>query len=269
MSDENSIEGYFMELAGRQRLEILTELSEGGSKITQMAKKLDATTPEIHRNFERLEEAGFVEKDDGLFSLSPLGRHVLSTIPSFVFLKQNKKYFETHDFGDLPNKFIQRVGALKDTKHVRGFVKIQENSKHIYENAKEYIYNVLFEVQYSSDFMYLVLEKTRSNVMIKTIFAENAIIPDERKKALEKTELKKFIQDSIIERKMRKQANLTILMNEKEAAISFPFKNNSPDVSEMFFGSSTEFHEFVLDYFRFLWEKSSAFNEKKFQSTSD
>ena len=266
MLDENNIEEYFMELAGRQRLEILTELSRGRSKITQMAKKIDATTPEIHRNFERLEKAGFVEKNDGLFSLSPLGRHVLSTIPSFIFLKQNKKYFETHGFGDLPDKFVQRVGALKDTKHIKGFVKVQENSKQIYENAKKYVYNVLFEVQYSSDFMDLIFEKTSSNVLLKTIFAENSVIPDERKKALEKSEIKKLIQDNTIERKMRKQVTITLLMNEKEAAISFPFKNDNPDVSEMFFGNSSEFHEFVLDYFKFLWEISNAFNEKRLQN---
>jgi len=47
---------HFLELASPQRLQILFKLSEKPSTITEMAKELDSTKQEVHRNFRRLEE---------------------------------------------------------------------------------------------------------------------------------------------------------------------------------------------------------------------
>ena len=45
---------YFLELSSEQRLAILSILSEGKAKVSSVAKLLDASIPEVFRNFERL-----------------------------------------------------------------------------------------------------------------------------------------------------------------------------------------------------------------------
>ena len=54
----------FLELASFQRLRILIKLVERSRKrLEPLAKELDATKQEIHRNLVRLEHSGLISKD--------------------------------------------------------------------------------------------------------------------------------------------------------------------------------------------------------------
>ncbi|HEX5358462.1 MAG TPA: transcriptional regulator, partial [Candidatus Nitrosotalea sp.] len=126
----------FLELASEQRLKIIFKLLEQKSKISNMAKELHATVQEVHRNFERLSNAGLILKDkDGLYDLTTYGKTMCTQVPSLLFLSRNRKYFETHDFGDIPMKFIQRIGALAGGQQIKGFVNVLEQWKLVYKNA--------------------------------------------------------------------------------------------------------------------------------------
>ncbi|HET6457602.1 MAG TPA: ArsR family transcriptional regulator, partial [Nitrosopumilaceae archaeon] len=82
----------FLELASQQRLGILLRLLEKKSKVSIIAKELDATVPEVYRNFERLVKANLIIKDaDGNYSITTYGKIICGQIPSLVFLSQNKK----------------------------------------------------------------------------------------------------------------------------------------------------------------------------------
>jgi len=50
------------EIASEQRLEILFRLDEKKSTVSVIAKQLDATVPEVFRNFDRLVKAGLIKK---------------------------------------------------------------------------------------------------------------------------------------------------------------------------------------------------------------
>jgi len=117
MMDEFEPYDIFWELAGELRRNILFKLNEKQLRLTQLAKELDATVQEVHRNVNRLIYAGLVKRDsDGLLSLTTYGKTVLTQIPSFEFLAKYKQYFEEHTFGDLPMKFVQRIGALNNSE---------------------------------------------------------------------------------------------------------------------------------------------------------
>jgi len=138
---------HFLELASPNRLQILFTLSEKSFTITEMAKELDSTKQEVHRNFRRLEDIRLIEKDvDGKYSITTFGKTMCTQVPSLVFLSQNMEYFEDHEFGDIPTKFIMRTGQLAGGKHIKGVVKVLEQWKTIYKNANEYVYEVLYEV---------------------------------------------------------------------------------------------------------------------------
>jgi len=246
------------EIASEQRLSILLKLNEKKSKLGIMANELRATAPEVKRNFDRLLKAKMIEKDtDGNFHLTLYGKTICTQIPSLVFLSDNKKFFEEHDFGDIPIKFIQRLGALQKREHIKGFVKVLEKWKLIHVNASKYIYNILAEVPYLQDIIDAVSSQLENNVTIHSIISEEAIIPDERKATFEKKEFQKFVKDGLLKRRMKKSVSVVVLLNDKECGIIFPNKNKKSDMSSMFYSSDPLFHDWCIDYFNHCWNNSS------------
>ena len=251
------------EIASEQRLSILFYLREEKSSISKLAKKLDATVPEVFRNFDRLVKAGLIEKNlDGNYGLTLYGKTVCTNLPSLFFVSLFEKYFKNHDFGEIPEKFIQRIGDLGTAQHIKGVVRVLEKWKNIHQNAKEYIFNILAEVPYSQDIIEVVAQKAMSGVKINSIFSENVVIPDERKEIFEKLQFKKFIDKGIIERKMQK-VKVVLLLNEKEACVMFPSKDGEADMSEALYSMDQKFHEWCYDFFNDCWNKSGIFQERK------
>lgn len=252
----------FLELSSEQRIDILFGLREKKSKISTMAKALGATVQEVHRNFERLTKAGLIAKDnEGYYNLTTYGKTICTQMPDLVFVSKHKKYFGTHDFGDIPMKFIQRIGALASSQHAKGFVKVLEEWKTICNEADEYIYYALTEVP--MDFIESLVSRVKSGVKCNYIFAEDTIVPKGRKELLEKLGFKKFIEKGLVERKMKKDVKTVVVLNEKEACVMFPTIDGEADMSEMFYSNDPLFHEWCLDYFRYCWYGSDLFQESK------
>ena len=78
----------FLELASSQRLHILFKLMERSRKrIEPIAKELDATKQEIHRNLVRLEQSGLITKDkEGKYALTTFGLFKVIFATPWVFV---------------------------------------------------------------------------------------------------------------------------------------------------------------------------------------
>jgi predicted transcriptional regulator len=254
----------FLELASEQRLAILLKLYNQRSKIAVLAKELDATVPEVFRNFERLVKADLIAKEpEGDYSITMFGKIMCAQVPSIRFLSNNKKYFKGHDFGDVPVKFLQRIGSLEQGTHVKGVIKVLEKWKEIYETAEDYICNVLFEVPYTVDLIEPLAKKINGGVNLRSVLSESAIMPKERKQIFERLGFKKLIEEGKIERKMKENVSTVVILNEKQGLVMFPTVGGEPDMSEAFFGEEESFHEWCLDYFNYSWTKSGPFREAK------
>ena len=261
--DYASAADSFLELASEQRLAILSRLQNESVKISTIAKELEATVPEVYRNFERLVKADLISKNpDGSYSITAMGKILCSQISLAGFLFTNRKYFKNHDLDQLPEKYLQRIGALGTGEMVKGFVKVQEKWKEIYSDAEQYIYNILFEVPYTPDITELLIKKVNLGVKVKSIFSETAIIPKERKQVFDKLGFKDLIQQGKIERKMKENVSTIIILNEKEAGVMFP-SGGEVDMSEAFFSKDKTFHEWCFDYFRSSWDTAGPFRETK------
>lgn len=266
-SRENAAKN-FLELASEQRLDILLNLLEKKAKVSVMAKKLGATIQEVYRNFERLSRAGLIAKDlDDYYHLTVYGRTICSQMPSIVFLSENQRYFEKHDFGDIPIKFIMRIGALAGGNHIDGVVKVLEKWKMIYQNANEFIYEMLSEVPL--DLIEPIMKKVKNGVSFHYIFAENVIVPKGRKELLKKFGFYSLLDKGLIERRMRKKVKVVVVLNEKEACVMFPDLDGKPDMTEMFYGDDPLFHEWCLDYFRYCWYNAESFQESKLKEETE
>jgi predicted transcriptional regulator len=252
----------FLEFASEQRLEIIFHLFIKKSKVSIIAKELGATVPEVFRNFERLVKADLIEKDtDGSYRLTTYGKTICNQIPSLAFIAANKKYFKNHDLGDLPQKYIQRIGALAQSQYAKGFVKVMEQWKTIIENANEYIYGILLEEPL--DLIEPIANKAKKGVKINSIFSESTIIPKGRKQMIDKFDFKTLTKNGLVERKMRKDVKIGVFLSENEACVMFPTLDGESDIGEMFYSQHNTFHEWCLDYFRYCWYGSEAFKENK------
>ncbi|CAD6515526.1 Transcription regulator protein-like protein [metagenome] len=253
---------YVLELASPQRLNILFRLLSKNLTPTAFAKEIDATKQEVHRNFTRLEESGLIKKKtDGTYELTTFGQIVCTQVPSLVFLLQNRKYFEKHHFGEVPHKFQMRCGQLAVSQHITGVSKTLEQWKNIYKNSTEYIYEILSEVPL--DLIEPLVKQVKKGIKFNYIFSESAIIPKGRKELLKKLGYNKLVEKGLIERKMTKNVQTMIVMNEREVCIMFPTIDGKSDLSEMFYSDDPMFHEWSLDYFRYCWYGSDIFMESK------
>lgn len=264
MSNATEIANEFLEIASEQRVNMLLSLTRQKYNLSGMAKHLNATAAEIHRNFARLQKAGLIKKDtNGNYDLTLYGKTVCAQMPAFVFMSGNKKYFDNHDFYNLPSKYMQRIGALSDSKLINGYVKVMEKWEEIYKNADKYICNILIEIPYNEMILQILEDKLKHKTRILSVFSESAIISKERQELVAKFDFTKFVKDGMLERKMSKDAMIAIVLNEREAGLSFPTDKYEPDMSKMFYSSSEQFHEWCYDYFNDVWSKSTAFQETK------
>jgi len=258
------ISEYFLELASEQRLRILFLLLEKKLTISKIAEELDTSAPEVHRNITRMLKNKLVEKDnDSNFTLTVSGKVICDLMPSFSFMSQNREFFEQHTLGDLEFKFIQRLGSLNTHQKIKGFVKVLEKWTEIHDNSEKYIFNLLSEIPYSKEIIDIVENKLKSNIPIKSIFSKHTIVPEERKTTFQKKNFQKFIREGILERKMINHISIVTLLNEKEACVIFPTKNEESDLSEMFYSKDPQFHDWCMDYFKSCWDKSTSFQEEQ------
>ena len=262
--ESENIASGFLELASEQRLNIIKNIAKNKLNISKLADILDATKPEIHRNVTRLSKAGLIEKNtDGDYGLTVYGNAILVQIPSLIFFTENQQFFKNHTLGNLEDKFIQRIGALENKKHVKGYVKTLEKWRQIHENAEKYIYNILSEVPYTGDIIEVISKQLKNDLHIRSVFSDKVIVPEEREKIFEEKDFQKYVKSENLERKMKKNVTVVVLVTDKESAVFFPNREGTTDLSEMFYGSNAKFREWCYDYFVWCWDNGSSFQESK------
>ena len=132
-AEPRTIDGRSAVDLGDLRLSMLTKLSQKNYRLSQLSSELEATMQEAHRNMTRLVDSGLVSKDrDGELVLTAYGRTVVAMIPGYEFLYNNRDFFIDHSLGDLPPKFIQRMGAFSRCEMVRGVMAILQRWKNLY-----------------------------------------------------------------------------------------------------------------------------------------
>ena len=258
----------FFELASEQRLSILFKLSNQSSKLAQLAKDLDVTMQEVHRNVNRLQDSGLIRKDaNGQFSLTTFGTTILQQIPTMNFLSRNKDYFSDHYLGDIPMKFVHRIGALDNSEYLEGLVAVLERWKQIYNSSREYIFGMLPQIPL--ELIESLLAKIKqSGIKFNYILSQQTIVPKKRADLLKDAGFQDLLKKGVVERKMVEKMPVAVILNEKEATVMFPTLKKGQAVADMnsLFYSGKEnvlFHEWCLDYFRYCWYSSKTFDESK------
>jgi Predicted transcriptional regulator len=267
-SSFTNTEQTFIELASSQRLSLLHKLSVQNNKISNLAKDLNVTIQEVHRNINRLVDAGLVHKGaEGIFSLTTFGRTIIKQISTFHFLSRNQDYFSDHTLGDISIKFIQRIGALNNFDYTSGVVAVIELWKQLYNESNEYIYGLLPQIPF--ELMETAVSKVKEKgLKFRYILPQKAIVPKKRTNLLKTSGFYELLKAGLVERKMIDKIQVAVVLNEKQATVMFKNSKGQIDMNSIFFSRDISidnglFHEWCLDYFRDCWEHSKSFDERK------
>ena len=252
----------FFELAGDLRLSMLAKLSQKPYRLSQLASELNATMQEAHRNMTRLVGSGLVSKDrEGELVLTSYGRTIIAMVPGYEFLYRNKEFFMDHSQGDLPPKFIQRMGAFQKCEIVRGVMAILQRWKNLYSESDSYIREIMAQVPL--DVIETVSGRIDQGVKFSYIFASDAVIPKGRTQLLQKLGWRNYISKGLVERRMLPQVRVMTIFNESQGCVVFPNMKGEPDLNVMFHGTDQEFLEWCSDLFAYQWARAETFDESK------
>jgi predicted transcriptional regulator len=265
---ENTARTFF-ELGSAQRIAILFKIAEVRCNLAKLSKDLGCTMPEVRRNIIRLTSSGLVEREsNGTFFLTTFGKTILEQIPTLDFLSRNKDYFSDHTFSPLPLKFIRRIGSLSNSKLISGLVSIDERLKDIYNRSQEYVYAMIPEVPIDLiESIVARLKKVENkDFRFSYILPTHAIVPKSRTELLEALGFGELLRKGTVERKMVNSLLIGVVLNDKQACVMFPrIQRNDKieiDMNSMFYGEDPDFHEWCLDYYRYIWHNARSFDEK-------
>jgi predicted transcriptional regulator len=259
---EEEVNSLFFELAGDLRYSTLMILRNRSYRLSQLADELNATMQETHRNISRLVSSNLVTKGlEGELLLTPYGESIVSLIPGYAFMFQNREYFNDHTFGDLPLKFIRRIGSLAECEIVNGVMAILQRWKYIFLSSKEYIKEIISEVPV--DLIETLSSRIQDGVKFSYIFPRDPVVPKGRSEILERIGWRGLISKGLVERRMLDTVKLVLIFNERQSCVAFPSLKGRPDLNLVYYGDNNEFHEWCEDYFEYQWNRAGVFDESK------
>src|SRR5215217_8744397 len=160
----------------------MISLDKKPAKLSSIAREPDITAQDAFRNINRLVEAGLVRRggggDDGsAFQLTELGRLATKQIPYFLVIKKHKELFEDHTFKYIPDKFVQRIGALQNCEIVENVTPVLERLKKLESSAKQYLRIMVSQAWPEEGKIFA--ERAMNNIDVWTIIGRNTIFPKE------------------------------------------------------------------------------------------
>lgn len=107
------------EVSNPFRTQIILLLGEEPHSLTNLAKKLDLSKPEVSRHLARLSEAGVVHKPNKPYELTPFGQLLLQLLSPLEFTLQRADYFRGRVV-DLPPFLTRDLDSLGEAELVEG-----------------------------------------------------------------------------------------------------------------------------------------------------
>jgi predicted transcriptional regulator len=250
----------FMELASELRCSILMSVSRKPAKLSLLARELDTSVQDVHRNVNRLMDTGLVRKEDGAVHLTEYGRIVTKQIPYFIFIKEHGEFFGEHMLGDMPEKFVQRIGALQSCEFVRSVAAVMERLKKLESGTKKQL-RIMVSQAWAEEGR-IIIELSMHGVQVLSIVGKNTIIPKEIIDSIGRL-IEKMPANQKIQTKMVEKVNVALYISDEQAAVMFPNMRGEIDMGAIFIGSDSAFYEWCNDLFDHYWERGGYFDVRK------
>ena len=249
-----------MELASELRCSILMSVSKKPAKLSSLARELDSTVQDIHRNVNRLTDTGLTRREDGSLHLTEYGRIVTKQIPYFIFMKKYEKFFESHTLGDIPEKFLQRIGALQNCEHVNSVTAVMERLKKLESGTKKQLRMMVSQAW--SEEGHIIIELLMHGVEVLSMVGKNTIMPKEIMDSIGRS-IEKMPANQKMQTKMAEKVDVALYISDEQAAVMFPNMRGEIDMGAILIGSDPAFYEWCNDLFNHYWERGGYFDVRK------
>jgi len=256
VSDLERFHDLMFEVSNEDRVSILRELRKERSTYSDMSRKLDITTQEVSRHLSRLTENGLTtRRTDGLLELTSYGELVLRQLNAVEFTSKHREYFVSHVLNDLPDKFVSRMGELREcTLNLDVMVSIHRVQK-ILQDAEDYVWNL--NLPYIASAFPYIKNIFERGVEGRFLHGKELQLPDEMRGERERV----FSDDQVrslkatgLYKERLVEAGLIIYMSEKEVALlCFPEADGRFDYMG-FTTTDPDALEWCRDVFLHYWE---------------
>ena len=246
----------FMQLASETRLSILASVHKKPAKLSSLSRDLNITVQDVYRNLNRLMEEGLMQRSDGVFYLTEYGILVMKQIDGFLVMKKYRDFFKEHSIaGVMPDKFLQRIGALQNCKVVNTVTAVLQKLKELESSAAKSL--KLMVSQAWPEEGEIMIDKAGSGVEISVIVGHNTIFPKNVAENIA-PRVEKLASKGIIKGEMVEHINIDVyIADNARAAVMFPNAKGEVDMNTMFVGEDPIFCEWCSDYFDYMWQRSS------------
>lgn len=245
------------EVSNEERVRILEAIMAERSSFSGLARRLDITTQEVSRHFNRLMEAGLTTRDkEGFPSLTPFGRLILKQLEAIQFTNFHRQYFVSHITDRLPSSHIARFGELSGMRYQEDVMRVIHDVIRIIDEAEEYILDI--NLPYIASAFPHIRQAYERNIKGKFLHGVDLIVPNE----MQRVRGESFTDEFLVELRKKEvyeekylDVDIVLYMNEKEVAIlSFPTGQGDYDFTG--FTSTDEMaHTWCKDLFYHYWEK--------------
>jgi predicted transcriptional regulator len=246
----------FFELSNEYRVSILQALADKPERITAVANMIGINNQECSRHMNRMMGDGLIRKrEDGLYHLTPYGGAILRLMPGYEFLSKNREYFTTHSLSKIPDRFVARIGDLKESRLTPDVMVSIGEFESILREAQEFVWVIID--QRTPSVRPLVARVLERGVELRSLsmFREHY---DEGKRELneadERTILKAYT-DGQAESGDLEDANIFLYMSEKAAFIAFPLEDGTFDY-QGFTTKDPKAIALCADLFKHNWEQA-------------
>ncbi|MCW4011578.1 MAG: hypothetical protein NWF07_01160 [Candidatus Bathyarchaeota archaeon] len=246
------------ELSNEDRLRILDELRKENLKLSHISQRLNFTAQETSRNIARLVDARLVTRTiDGSYEITPYGIQSMRLITAYQFLSNNADYFYEHTLEALPDKFVSRIGELKECKPITQLLDVFGNIERVFKEAEEY-YIYIGEPLGLSSTPLLVEEALDRGIKARGIEPLGYEWPDEIRESVPMEtwlSIGKHKTEGSLLQKYQSKFNLTFLMNEKEVATLNFLKPSGEFEYFGFTSTDPKAVEWCKDVFEYYWSR--------------
>ena len=247
----------FFELSNEYRIGIMRFLMDKPGRITTIAQEIGINNQECSRHVNRLSEAGLIVKDEGgSYRITPYGVAVLELNSGYEFLSMNKEYFITHSLSKLPDRFVARIGDLKESQLAPDVMVSISEFESVIREAEEHVWVIID--QRTPSVRPLVARAVERGVEIRALSLVSREHYGVGKREIDETD-ERIILDGYIAGQALSgdidDASVFLYMSEKAAFIAFPLEDGSFD----YIGFTTTDEKAVSlcsDIFEHCWERA-------------
>ncbi|MEO9294994.1 MAG: helix-turn-helix domain-containing protein [Nitrososphaera sp.] len=209
----------FLELASETRCAILASLLGRPAKLSTFARDLGVTVQEVHRNVNRMAEFGLLRRADGVFYLTEFGRMATRQAEGLLFMKSHARFFEEHTLDGLPDKFAQRIAALRGCTLVSSVMPVLERLKKLEAGTDKKLKIMVSQAWVEEG--KILAHKASEGAEVQTLVGKNTVFPKEVIESI-MPPLNKLRSAEMIKSRMVDHVSIALYISDVQAAVMFP-----------------------------------------------